>query len=108
MNLNPKHAMQAGGMCHLWQSPDRNFRHLFLRVEFDCEPDNHPGIVILADEYCENAFAAGVQNLQKELPALLQKVKVKPVAYWWLEGNPDELKRILTGLTEHPVFADTR
>jgi hypothetical protein len=108
MNSNPKHAMQAGGMLHLWRSPDGSFKHLFLKLDFECEPDKYPGVVIVADEHYRHAFAVAVQNLQRELPALLQQVNGKPVAYWWLERDQNELKRILAGLTEHPVFADIR
>ena len=107
MNSKPKYAMQAGGMCHRWQSPDGNFKHSFLKLDFECEPDHYPGIVIVADEHYQHGFAAAVKNLQRELPALLQQVQGKPVAYWWLEQDQNELKRILSGLTEHPVFADT-
>ena len=108
MNSKYKYAMQAGGMFHLWRSPDGNFKHSFLKLDFECEPDKHPGVVIVADEHYQHAFAAGVHNLERELPALLQRVQGKPVAYWWLEDDQNELKRILSGLSEHPVFADIR
>ncbi len=60
--------IQAGGMCHTWRSPDNSFRHLFLKLDLDCEPDKHPGIVIVSDEHHQRACAAAVKNLQKELP----------------------------------------
>lgn len=107
MNSKHKYPMQVAGMCHLWRSPNGNFKHLFLKLDFECEPDKHPGIVIIADEHYEHAFAAAVQNLQRELPELLQRVQGTQVAYWDLEQDPNERKRILSGLTEHPVFADT-
>lgn len=56
----------------------------------------------------ESAFAAAVKNLQKELPSLLNQIQGRAVAYWWLEQDRGEIKRILAGLTEHPVFADIR
>ena len=108
MNSKPKYAMQTGGMVHLWLSPDGNFKHRFVKLDFECEPDKHPGIVIVADEHCQHAFAVAVQNLQRELPVLLQRVQGKPVAYWWLGRDQNELKKILSGLTEHPVFGDKR
>lgn len=108
MNSKPKHAMQTGGMCHLWRSPDGNFKHSFLKLDFECEPDKYPGIVIVADEHYQHAFSAAVKDLQRELPALLLQVQGKPVAYWCLAKDQNELKRILSGITEHPVFADTR
>ena len=104
MNSKP---MQTGGLCHSWRSPDGNFKHSFLKLDFECEPDKYPGIVIVADEHCQHAFSAEVRDLQRELPALLLQVQGKPVAYWWLEQDQNEHK-ILSGLTEHPVFADTK
>ena len=108
MDLKPQYAIQAGGMCHLWRSPDGHFKQIFVKLNFDCEPDKYPGIAIIADERCNNAFAVSVQNLQRELPALLKQIPGKPIAYWWLEEDRNEIKRILSGLTEHPVFADIR
>ena len=100
--------MQTGGMCHLWRSPDANFKHTFLKLDFECEPDRYPGIVMVTDMHYQYAFAAAVQNLQRELPALLKRIQGKPVAYWWLEQDKNEVKRILSGLTDHPVFADIK
>lgn len=108
MDLKPKYAMQAGGMCHLWQSPDGQFKHSFLKLDFDCEPDRHAGIVIVADENYQNSFAVTVQNLHRELPSLLKQIQGKPVAYWWLKSDQKERQRVLSGITEHPVFADRR
>ena len=89
-------------------SSDGSFKYSFLKLDFECELDKRPGIVIVADEHYQHAFSASVKDLQRELPALLQRVQGIPVAYWRLEQDQDELKRILSGLTEHPVFADTR
>ena len=108
MDLKPKYAMQTSGICHLWRSPDGSFEHTFLKLNFECEPDRYPGVVIVTDDNYEQAFAAAVQNLQRDLPALLKQTQGKPVAYWWLEQNENEVKRILSGLTGHPVFADIR
>jgi len=108
MDQKPKYAMQAGGMCHLWGSRDGTFHHSFLRLDFDCEPDKYPGVVIITDENYQNAFSARVSNLQRELPSLLVRIRGKPVAYWWLEQDEHEIERILSGLTEQPVFADRR
>src|SRR5450759_1632563 len=108
MNSKPKYAMQVGGMLHLWRSPDGNFKHSFLKLDFECEPDKYPGIVIVADAHYQHAFATAVKNLQRELSALLQQVQGKPVAYWWLERDQNKLMSILSGLTEHPVFDDKR
>lgn len=108
MATKPKNALQAGGMCHLWRSPDGWFKHTFIKLDFDCMRDNYPGVVIVADVNYENAFAAAVKSLQKELPSLLNQVQGEAVAYWWLEQDQSEITRILCSLTEHPVFADIR
>lgn len=84
MKLDPKYPMQTGGILHAWQSQNGDFKHAFLKLDLDCETDKHPGILIIADEAFQNAFAIAVDNLQKELPALAKKVSEKSVAYWWL------------------------
>lgn len=96
--------IQGGGMCHAWQSPDGNFKHLFLKLDLSCEPDNYPGILIVADEHCTKAVATAVKNLRRELSQLLNATPGTPVAYWWLEQDAQKLKQILSQLTEHPVF----
>jgi hypothetical protein len=108
MDSKGQHARQGGGVCHLWRSPDGNFKHTFLKLDFECEPDMYPGIVIVTDVHYQEVFAAAVQNLQRELPALLKRIEGKAFAYWWLEQDMNEAKRILSGLTEHPVFADIK
>jgi hypothetical protein len=100
--------VQTGGIDHFWQSPDGEFKHVFLQLDLGCEPDKHPGIVIIADECYQHAFAAVVQDLQRELPALLQRMQGRSVVYWWFERDQKQLTTILTSLTEHPVFADNR
>jgi len=95
-------------MCHLWKSPDGNFKHTFLKLDLDCEPDKYPGIVIVTDEHYQHAIAKSVQNLNRELPTLLKPVAEKSVVYWWLQKDQNEVKRVLSGLTDHPVFADIK
>lgn len=101
MELRP---IQAGGMFHVWRSPDNSFRHSFLKLYLDCEPDKYPGIVIVSDENYQEACATPVKNLQRELPQLLQRIQGQPIAYWWLEQDEGELNKILSGITGHPVF----
>lgn len=108
MKFAPKYAMQVGGMLHLWSSPDRSFGHSFLRLDFECEADPYPGILILTDQTYRSASAVAVRNLRKELPALLEKVNEDAVAYWWLERDQIELESVLSRLTERPIFADIR
>lgn len=96
--------LQGSGTFHVWRSPDDNFRHPFLKLDSDCEPDKYPGIIIVSDEHYQRAFATGVKNLEKELPHLLEQIQGKPIAYWLLEQDEKEIKRILSGLTSNPVF----
>jgi hypothetical protein len=108
MSSNPKYDIQTSGTLHVWRNPSNNFKHAFLRIDFRCNLDPRPGIVIITNENYQHAFASAVKNLQRELPALLNQIQGNPVAYWWLEQNKNEIERILSGITEHPVFADIR
>jgi len=103
MNSESK-SRQGGGLVQAWQSPDGAFRHCLVRLDLDCEPDPYPGIVILANAGYQQAFAYEVLDCRKELPGLVAKFEGTPVAYWSLESNASERKRILAGLTQHPVF----
>lgn len=96
--------IQTGGMCHAWRSPDGSFKHVLLKLDLRCEPDNYPGIVIIADEGCRQAVATSVKSLRKELPKLLEAAAATPVVYWRIERDAREIERILSGLTEHPMF----
>ncbi len=96
--------IQGGGLCHVWRNPDDSFRHLLLQLNSDCELDTSPGIVIISDEYYRHAHATIVNNLQKELPSLLNQIEGKPIVYWWPEEDDQELKRIASGLTKYPIF----
>lgn len=87
-----------------WKSPDGSFHHLFLKLDFDCEPDNYPGILIVSDVAHRQVRATAVKSLLKELPLFLKQIDGEVVAYWWLEDNDKERTRILSGLTDHPVF----
>lgn len=101
MNSKP---IQVGGMNHSWGDPSRDFHHLFLLLDQDCEYDKYPGIVILTDDSLKNTVAIKVGNLHKELPLLLENNKDKNVLYWWLEIDPSRLEKIFAGITEHPVY----
>ena len=97
-------SIQTGGMCHAWSSPDRTFKHIFLKLQLDCEPDKYPGVVILSDENYNQASIASVKNLSKELPQLLAGISGKSIAYWSLQQDEEQIKKILAGLTAHPIF----
>lgn len=96
--------IQVSGMLHAWRSPDTSFKHIFLKLDFSCEPDNYPGIVIVTDENCCRAVATAVTNLRKDLPQLLKSRPEARIAYWSLQQDVTETARILAGLTEHPTF----
>jgi len=101
--------MQAGGMCHRWRSPNGNFNQVFVKLDLDCEPDKSSGVVIATDKHYEQAFATPVENLYKELHALLrQQIQESPIIYWWPVQDKNKIKRILYGLTKRPIFTDRR
>ena len=102
--MNSLKPIQVGGTFYAWRSPDGNFKHSFLKLYPDCEPDNYSGIVIITDEGCRQATATLVKNLRKELPELLKAASGTPMAYWWLERDVQEAARILSALSEHPAF----
>ena len=95
---------QTGGMCHAWQSPDRTFKHVLLRLDLSCEPGPYPGIVIITDEHCMHAVATRVANLRQELEQKMAEGPPKSVVYWSLQQDETELPRILSGLTRQPTF----
>lgn len=86
--------IQNGGMCHAWSSPDRTFKHIFVRLQLDCEPDKYPGVVIVSDENYNQASVASVKNLSKELSQLLAGVSGKSIAYWSLEHDEGQINKI--------------
>lgn len=95
---------QGGGLMQAWQSPDRRFHRCLLRLDLDCQPDPYPGVVIICDASHTQIFVAEVANLKKELPALLRRVEGDPIAYFDLEMDDKERKKIMAGLTPHPQF----
>ena len=58
--------MQCGGFLQTWQSPDRSFHHLFLKLDLDCEPSNYPGVLIVSDVNHSQVLVANVESLRKE------------------------------------------
>ena len=103
--MDPKQKpRQGGGLMQAWQSPNRTYRHALVKLDLNCEPDPYPGVTIVSDLSHSQVFIAEVQNLQKDLPQLLKRIKGEPVAYWSLEMDAQKRKEILSGLTSHPVF----
>ncbi|MCR4345820.1 MAG: hypothetical protein NUV55_01245 [Sulfuricaulis sp.] len=56
MRYSPKYAIQAGGDMRQWSNPERTFRFSLVKVNFDCEPDAYPGVLILTDQSYKEAF----------------------------------------------------
>ncbi len=99
-----KAPLQASGLVETWQSPDRTFNHMFLKLDLDCRPDGHAGVVILTDESHQPELISEVENLEKDLPRLLEECKGTPLVYWDLEDDRARRREILDKLTPHPVY----
>ena len=95
---------QVGGLVQAWQSQDRSFHDLFLKLNLKCEPENYPGVLIVSDVDHHHTLVASVESLQKELPVLLKQIEGEKVAYWKLERNCQKRTKILSDLAAHPVF----
>jgi hypothetical protein len=106
MKLFDETKLQTGGDMHAWRSPDSNFRRVFLKLDLSCEPVNRSGVVIIADEHCDSASIAAVENLRRELPGLLSAVAEPYVVYWSTQLKKEDASKIIAGLTEHPQFDD--
>ena len=104
--MNQTKAIQAGGAVRKWSNPQRNFSQTLLRLNLECEADPAPGILILTDQSYKSASAMAVKDLRKELPRILESLGDDAVAYWRIERDEGERRRILDGLTEHPIFDD--
>jgi hypothetical protein len=87
-----------------WKNPDKTYRHAFLKLDLNCEPDPYPGVVIVSDVNHVQVFVAEVQDVQKELPRLLERIKGEAVAYFDLEMDAQKRKEILSGLSSQPLF----
>ena len=88
----------------VWQGPDEDFRQLFLTLDLECKPDHYPGIVIISNKHHNEVKIQEVQNLEKELPQLLQHFDDEREVYWDFEADDQKRKDILIKLTEHPSF----
>lgn len=94
--------IQTGGMFHVWQSPDRSFKHMLLKLDLSCEQDKHPGVLVLADANQREAITIKIKNLYKEFSAIRAIHLKYPIAYWWREDDEKVLAAIILGLTESP------
>lgn len=106
MTEKVKYAMQIGGMLLRWANPDRTYVQHFLKLDFECEADPYPGILILTDSAHHSPLLCNVINLRKELPYLLKRNPERTVGFWWLETDDKKRQAIVKQLTESPVYDD--
>jgi hypothetical protein len=106
MKYAPKHAPQTGGQLRSWSSPDRKFRQQLLKLDFECEADSRPGVLILTQPGHQRARAIRVNNAKTELAAILAKEPDDVIGYWRMWESPADLDRLMKGLTESPIYDD--
>lgn len=106
MKYMPKYAMQTSGDMRKWSNPQRTFHYVLVKMDFACEADAHPGILILTDRNYVKTKAMAVKNLRKELSTILEPLDEDTVAYWRIVEDDKERETILTGLTGAPIFDD--
>jgi len=94
------------GDMRQWSNPERTFHFSLVRINFDCEPDAYPGVLILTDPSYRRAIAVEVRDPRKELPTILAPLPDETIAYWRIVREDDERKKVLAGLTENPIFDD--
>jgi hypothetical protein len=106
MKYAPKHATQTGGQLRSWSSPDRKFRQQLLKLDLQCEADSRPGVLILTQPGHHHARTLSVKNAKTELGAILAKEPDDVIVYWRMWDAPLELQRLVSGLTENPIYDD--
>lgn len=106
MKYAPKYAMQAGGEMRRWSNPDRTFHYSLVKMNFECEADPYPGILILTDRSYRRVSVLDVKNLRKQLSAILEPLGEDTIAYWRIVQEDGERDKLLAGLTKNPIFDD--
>lgn len=96
--------MQFSGICAAWRSPDRTYTKMLVKLDLSCALDAYPGIVIFRTGESNRGVATSVENLERELPAVLAGLEVAPSVYWSLEFHAAERECVLAGLTKSPEF----
>jgi hypothetical protein len=106
MKYAPKQATQTRGQLRSWSSPDRKFRQQLLKLDLECEADSRPGVLILTQPGHQHARALMVKNAKTELGPILAKEPDDVIVYWRMLEAPSDLNRLMTGLTQNPIYDD--
>ena len=106
MRYSPKYAIQAGGDMRQWSNPERTFRFSLVKVNFDCEPDAYPGVLILTDPSYKEATLLEVTDPRMELFNILAPLPDDSIAYWRIVREDEERRKVMVGLTANPIFDD--
>lgn len=106
MNYAPRYPIQTHWELRRWSDPERKFFHLMGMLNFDYEPDNRPGVLILTNSNYTSASAMAVKSLRKELPKILGHRDENTIAYWEEEADEKKRSKMLVELTPAPVFND--
>ena len=106
MRYSPTFGIQAGGQLRQWSNPERTFHISLVKVDFDCQPDAYPGILIITDPGYKEATLLEVKDPRKELPMILEPLPEGTIAYWQIVQEDEERRKVIAGLTAKPVFDD--
>jgi hypothetical protein len=106
MRYSPKFGIQAGGNMRRWSNPERSFHFSLVKVDFDCEPDAYPGVLILTDPSHKGATLLEVKDPRKELLKILAPRPDNTIAYWQIVREDEERRKVIAGLTANPIFDD--
>lgn len=106
MRYSPKYAIQTSGEMRQWSNPERTYHFSLVKMNFDCEPDAYPGVLILTEPSYRRATAIELKDPRKELPKIFAPLPDDTIAYWRIVREEGERKKVLAGLTGNPIFDD--
>jgi hypothetical protein len=106
MKYSPKYAMQVSGDMRFWSNPERTYRLGLVKVNFECEPDAFPGILILTDRSYVKATVVEMKDPRREFPQILEPLPEDAIAYWRIVRTDEERRAVMAGLTASPIFDD--
>lgn len=106
MKYAPRYPIQTNWEDRCLSDPQRKCSYVLGMLDFDCEADNRPGILILTNSNHTNASAMAVNNLRKELPKILEHREENTIAYWKEERDEAKRSKMLVELTPAPIFTD--